>query len=202
MSRDDEPRLSEEMATRLWQRAAELQADAARRLEAKARAEGEDELDDVASDEGYSLVHVRAAAEEAGKNRRSVAAGPARDESSIDRSADRSTSKPADDATFWRAAGELALWNLVAQGACNVALLFTDATRVSFLTQASIAFTPILVAITGGRVGAATIIELDGNSSQRSSPLPPVSGSEDTSSACVATNFSPQELSLWRLPEP
>ena len=103
-----------------------------------------------------ALCFVPMIAEEAGKNRRSVAAGPARDESSIDRSADRSTSKPADDATFWRAAGELALWNLVAQGACNVALLFTDATRVSFLTQASIAFTPILVAITGGRVGAAT----------------------------------------------
>ena len=103
-----------------------------------------------------ALCFIPMIGEEAGKNRRSVAAGPARDESSIDRSADRSTSKPADDATFWRAAGELALWNLVAQGACNVALLFTDATRVSFLTQASIAFTPILVAITGGRVGAAT----------------------------------------------
>ena len=103
-----------------------------------------------------ALCFVPMIAEEAGKNRRSVAAGPARDESSIDRSADRSTSKHSDDATFWRAAGELALWNLVAQGACNVALLFTDATRVSFLTQASIAFTPILVAITGGRVGAAT----------------------------------------------
>ena len=103
-----------------------------------------------------ALCFVPMIVEEAGKNRRSIAAGPARDESSIDRSADRSTSKPADDATFWRAAGELALWNLVAQGACNVALLFTDATRVSFLTQASIAFTPILVAITGGRVGAAT----------------------------------------------
>ena len=103
-----------------------------------------------------ALCFVPMIAEEAGKNRRSVAAGPARDESSIDRSPDRSRSKPADDATFWRAAGELALWNLVAQGACNVALLFTDATRVSFLTQASIAFTPILVAITGGRVGAAT----------------------------------------------
>ena len=57
---------------------------------------------------------------------------------------------------FWRAAGELALWNLVAQGACNVALLFTDATRVSFLTQASIAFTPVLVSLSGDRVGAVT----------------------------------------------
>jgi hypothetical protein len=32
---------------------------------------------------------------------------------------------------------------------CNVALLFTDATRVSFLTQASIAFTPVLETVTG-----------------------------------------------------
>ena len=44
----------------------------------------------------------------------------------------------------------------MAQGACNVALLFTDATRVSFLTQASIAFTPVLVSLSGDRVGAVT----------------------------------------------
>ena len=68
---------------------------------------------------------------------------------------------------------------------------------LSFATSAARVHRP-----TVGRVGAATIIELDGNSSQRSSPLPPVSGSEDTSSACVATNFSPLELSLWRFPEP
>lgn len=65
------------------------------------------------------------------------------------------TSK-GDSKKFWRAAGELAFWNLVAQGACNVALLFTDATRVSFLTQASIAFTPVLVSLTGDRVGGIT----------------------------------------------
>jgi drug/metabolite transporter (DMT)-like permease len=59
-------------------------------------------------------------------------------------------------AVFWRAVGELALWNLLAQGACNVALLFTDATRVSFLTQASIAFTPVLVSMSGDRVGKIT----------------------------------------------
>ena len=57
---------------------------------------------------------------------------------------------------FWAAAAELALWNLVAQGACNVALLFTDATRVSFLTQASIAFTPVLVSVSGDKVGRIT----------------------------------------------
>ena len=45
---------------------------------------------------------------------------------------------------FWSAALELATWNFLAQGCCNVALLFTDATRVSFLTQASIAFTPFV----------------------------------------------------------
>ena len=61
-----------------------------------------------------------------------------------------------DPNVFWKAAGELALWNLVAQGACNVALLFTDATRVSFLTQASIAFTPVLVSVTGDRVAPIT----------------------------------------------
>jgi len=65
-------------------------------------------------------------------------------------------SRDGSSGAFWRAAGELALWNLVAQGACNVALLFTDATRVSFLTQASIAFTPVLVSLSGDRVGAVT----------------------------------------------
>ena len=71
---------------------------------------------------------------------------------------ERALAKKSDGSSgvFWRAAGELALWNLVAQGACNVALLFTDATRVSFLTQASIAFTPVLVSLSGDRVGAIT----------------------------------------------
>eukprot|EP00740_Mantoniella_antarctica_P009210 CAMPEP_0181386098 /NCGR_PEP_ID=MMETSP1106-20121128/22942_1 /TAXON_ID=81844 /ORGANISM="Mantoniella antarctica, Strain SL-175" /LENGTH=395 /DNA_ID=CAMNT_0023506263 /DNA_START=168 /DNA_END=1352 /DNA_ORIENTATION=+ len=58
--------------------------------------------------------------------------------------------------TFWMAAAELAFWNLAAQGACNVALLFTDATRVSFLTQASIAFTPVLVSLSGDKVPVIT----------------------------------------------
>lgn len=57
---------------------------------------------------------------------------------------------------FWLAAGELALWNLLAQGCCNVALLFTAATRVSFLTQASIAFTPVLCVMSGDRVAGIT----------------------------------------------
>eukprot|EP00227_Mantoniella_beaufortii_P019215 CAMPEP_0197577372 /NCGR_PEP_ID=MMETSP1326-20131121/2028_1 /TAXON_ID=1155430 /ORGANISM="Genus nov. species nov., Strain RCC2288" /LENGTH=466 /DNA_ID=CAMNT_0043140431 /DNA_START=181 /DNA_END=1577 /DNA_ORIENTATION=- len=57
---------------------------------------------------------------------------------------------------FWLAAAELAFWNFTAQGACNVALLFTDATRVSFLTQASIAFTPVLVYFSGDKVPVVT----------------------------------------------
>jgi hypothetical protein len=61
--------LSEQEANRLWRRAAELQADAARRAEA--RAAGETAAADGAAPpartgEGYALVHVRAAALEAG----------------------------------------------------------------------------------------------------------------------------------------
>lgn len=59
-------------------------------------------------------------------------------------------------AGFWRAACELALWNLGNQGLCNVALLFTDATRVSFFTQASIAFTPFIASIGGDKVRRMT----------------------------------------------
>jgi hypothetical protein len=61
--------LSEQEATRLWKRAAELQADAARRAEARA-AGGAQGLDGGAppsrGGDGYALVHVRAAALEAG----------------------------------------------------------------------------------------------------------------------------------------
>jgi drug/metabolite transporter (DMT)-like permease len=53
---------------------------------------------------------------------------------------------------FWSAALELATWNFLAQGCCNVALLFTEATRVSFLTQASIAFTPFIETFFGEKV--------------------------------------------------
>lgn len=56
------------------------------------------------------------------------------------------------DKTFWTAALELATWNFLAQGCCNVALLFTEATRVSFLTQASIAFTPFIETFFGETV--------------------------------------------------
>ena len=60
------------------------------------------------------------------------------------------------DAGFWRSAAELAFWNLGNQGLCNVALLFTDATRVSFFTQASIAFTPFIASLGGDKVKSMT----------------------------------------------
>ena len=57
--------LSEEEAARLWQRAAQLQAEAVDRAEALA---GEPEVEDTdeGSAEGYALAHVRSAALEAG----------------------------------------------------------------------------------------------------------------------------------------
>jgi hypothetical protein len=57
--------LSEEEATRLWRRAAELQAEAARLREAAALGPGEPD-EDPSSEGGYALTHVRAAAIEAG----------------------------------------------------------------------------------------------------------------------------------------
>lgn len=65
---DERETLSEAEAARLWQRAAELQADAARRAEARAAgsAEGEVGPELRRPGEGYALVHVRAAALEAG----------------------------------------------------------------------------------------------------------------------------------------
>ena len=69
-----------------------------------------------------------------------------------------STGGPGDKTgpAFWRSAAELAFWNLGNQGLCNVALLFTDATRVSFFTQASIAFTPFVASLGGDRVSTMT----------------------------------------------
>lgn len=66
---DHPERLSEAEALRLWQRAAQLQADAARRAEA--RAAGEEGGPPGAAvarrdEDGYALEHVRAAALEAG----------------------------------------------------------------------------------------------------------------------------------------
>ena len=68
MSRD-ETRISEEEARALWHRAAELQAEAARRLEERSRQlapRGHPSGSGTAEVEGYRLADVRAAAEEAG----------------------------------------------------------------------------------------------------------------------------------------
>ncbi len=71
MNRDDRPEdyVSEEEAAELWKRAAQLQAEAARRAEITARREANDELAPAAGrepSEGYAVTHVRAAAVEAG----------------------------------------------------------------------------------------------------------------------------------------
>ena len=64
---DDETRISEEQARALWRRAAELQAEAARRLEARSRQLApRGDATDPAEVEGFRLEDVRAAAEEAG----------------------------------------------------------------------------------------------------------------------------------------
>jgi hypothetical protein len=60
--------LTEAEALRLWERAAQLQAEEARRAEARAASDAEGELLAEASSrpDGYALTHVRAAASEAG----------------------------------------------------------------------------------------------------------------------------------------
>jgi drug/metabolite transporter (DMT)-like permease len=50
---------------------------------------------------------------------------------------------------FWAAAGELALWNFLSQGLLNIALLYTDAMRVSFIAQTAIVLTPLIAASQG-----------------------------------------------------
>ena len=63
----DETRISEEEARALWHRAAELQAEAARRLEERSRQLApRGHPSDTAEVEGYRLADVRTAAEEAG----------------------------------------------------------------------------------------------------------------------------------------
>ncbi|HSG09262.1 MAG TPA: hypothetical protein VLA36_12955 [Longimicrobiales bacterium] len=65
---DDQDFLTEAEATRLWQRAAQLQAEEARRAEARAASDAERNLPGSGDrgSEGYALTHVRAAAVEAG----------------------------------------------------------------------------------------------------------------------------------------
>ncbi|MCY3545705.1 MAG: hypothetical protein OXH51_03645 [Gemmatimonadetes bacterium] len=63
----DETRISEKEARALWRRAAELQAEAARRLEERSRQLApRGQPADMGEVEGYRLADVRAAAEEAG----------------------------------------------------------------------------------------------------------------------------------------
>ncbi len=63
---DPDPKfLSEEEAARFWQRAAQLQAEAAQKAEALAGEPGSEDIDE-APPEGYELTHVRSAALEAG----------------------------------------------------------------------------------------------------------------------------------------
>ena len=62
-------RLTREEANRLWERAAEIQAEASRRAEATSAREAADELGGTelaSAEDGYALTHVRAAAAEAG----------------------------------------------------------------------------------------------------------------------------------------
>lgn len=66
MSHDD-TRISEEKARALWRRAAELQAEAARRLEERSRQlVPREHSSDAPETDGYRLADVRAAAEDAG----------------------------------------------------------------------------------------------------------------------------------------
>lgn len=57
---------------------------------------------------------------------------------------------------FWLAAAELALWNFLSQGLLNVALLYTDAMRVSFIAQTAIVLTPLLAVSRGQPVPRLT----------------------------------------------
>lgn len=57
------------------------------------------------------------------------------------------------NAAFWFAAAELAWWNLGAQGLQNVGLMYTEASRASFLTQTSVVLTPVLSIFAGEKVG-------------------------------------------------
>ena len=65
---DENDFLTEAEATRLWQRAAQLQADEARRAEARASSDADGTLPGSGESrtDGYALTHVRAAALEAG----------------------------------------------------------------------------------------------------------------------------------------
>lgn len=54
--------------------------------------------------------------------------------------------------SFWRVAGELALFNFGAQGLLTLGLISTPSARASFFTQTSVIMTPILSAASGHRL--------------------------------------------------
>ncbi len=110
---NDKRFLTEDEATQLWRRAAELQAEAARRLEDRSRELApRSESGDAHPGDGYALDHVRAAAVEAGisaefvdyavaelRNERKLAI---RDPDLIDRAADRVLGHPPNSAEVTR----------------------------------------------------------------------------------------------------
>lgn len=52
---------------------------------------------------------------------------------------------------LWETAFDLAIWNFMAQGFINVGLIYCSSARVSFLTQSSVVFTPLLSSLVGHR---------------------------------------------------
>jgi drug/metabolite transporter (DMT)-like permease len=58
----------------------------------------------------------------------------------------------APQASFWRVAAELALFNFGAQGLLTLGLLSTESARASFLTQTSVVITPLISAVAGHHV--------------------------------------------------
>lgn len=67
-----------------------------------------------------------------------------------DTAADLTTSTPRP--SFWRVAGELAIFNFGAQGLLTLGLLSTASARASFFTQTSVVMTPVLSALAGYRL--------------------------------------------------
>ena len=109
---NDKAHLSEDEATRLWRRAAELQAEAARRLEDRSRELAHPDPGDPRPGDGYALDQVKAAAVEAGisaefvdyavaelRNERGMARSKP---DGIDRAADRVLGNPPNSAEVSR----------------------------------------------------------------------------------------------------
>ena len=109
---------------------------------------------------------------------------------------------------FWFSAAELAFWNFGNQGLCNVALLFTDATRVSFFTQASIAFTPFIASLGGDKVSSATwlgcalafcgvaVLGMDGGAAAAAAEL---SGGFNIGDLCALAGAASYSMYVYRI---